>query len=211
MIVDFDFGPAKVLISTVTPTPCKFKKTGKRGLSKVNQSYVYPFGLTLGLNIVGFTHTRCCARLDKKTRTKEAPMAHPIKEKDPTLKRRAGQAGVEANRKIRSKRFEIRFTPEEWVALQQRASEAGASSAAIYARSVLLPSNHLADQETKAEHKLRVQLLASLGKIGSNINQIARSLNRMKMWNDTTKGMFQELTKIQEGVSTISQLLKEKK
>ena len=133
------------------------------------------------------------------------------KEKDPTLKRRSGQAGVEANRKKRSKRFEIRFTPEEWVALQQRSVEAGASSTAIYARAVLLPSNHLADQETKAEHRLRVQLLASLGKIGSNINQIARSLNRMKMWNDITKGMFQELTKIQEGVSTIAELFRSKK
>ena len=97
------------------------------------------------------------------------------------------------------------------MALQQRAVEAGASSTAIYARAVLLPSNHLADLETKAEHRLRVQLLASLGKIGSNINQIARSLNRMKMWNDTTKGMFQELAKIQEGVKTISELFKEKK
>ena len=135
----------------------------------------------------------------------------PIKKKDPTLKKRAGQAGVEANKKIRSKRFEIRFTPEEWIALQERAAEAGASSTAIYARSVLLPSNHLADQETKAEHKLRVQLLASLGKIGSNINQIARSLNRMKMWNETTEGMFLELTKIQEGVNTIAQIFRGKK
>lgn len=138
-------------------------------------------------------------------------MRHDKKEKDPTLKKRAGQAGVEANRKIRSKRFEIRFTPEEWMALQQRAVEAGASSTAIYARSILLPSHEQANQETKAEHKLRVQLLASLGKIGSNINQIARSLNRMKMWNDTTKGMFQELTKIQEGVHTIAELFKGKK
>lgn len=138
-------------------------------------------------------------------------MGYPQKEKNPTLKKRAGQAGVEANRKIRSKRFEIRFTLEEWIALQERAAEAGASSTAIFARAVLLPSNHQADQETKAEHKLRVQLLASLGKIGSNINQIARSLNRMKVWNTTTEGMFQELTKIQEGVSIISQLFKEKK
>ena len=76
---------------------------------------------------------------------------------------------------------------------------------------MLLPTDHLANQETKAEHLLRVQLLASLGKIGGNINQIARSLNRMKMWNDTIKGMFEELTKIQEGVSTITQLFKEKK
>ena len=44
----------------------------------------------------------------------------PIKkEKDPTLKGRAGQAGIEANRKIRSKRFEIRFTPEEWISIYE--------------------------------------------------------------------------------------------
>jgi len=48
MIVDFDFDLAKVLISTVTLTPYKSKKMGKRSLSKVNQSYVNPFGLTLG-------------------------------------------------------------------------------------------------------------------------------------------------------------------
>lgn len=136
----------------------------------------------------------------------------PIKkEKDPTLKKRAGQAGVEANRKIRNKRFEIRFTPEEWIALQERAAEAGASSTAIWARAVLLPAHDQSNQETKAEHKLRVQLLASLGKIGSNINQIARSLNRMKVWDNSTKGMFQELTKIQEGVTIISKLFKENK
>jgi hypothetical protein len=133
------------------------------------------------------------------------------KEKDPTLKRRSGQTGREANSKKRTKRFEIRFTPEEWMALQERATEAGCSSTAIYARAVLLPSHNQANQETKAEHKLRVQLLASLGKIGSNINQIARSLNRMKMWNDTTKGMFQELTKIQEATTTIAEVFRGRK
>lgn len=133
------------------------------------------------------------------------------KEKDPTLKKRAGQVGVEANKKIRTKRFEIRFTPEELIALQERAAETGASSTAIWARSLLLPSNHIKDQETKVEHKLRVQLLASLGKIGSNINQIARSLNRLKVWNESTEGMFKELTKIQEGVNTIAELFKGKK
>lgn len=138
-------------------------------------------------------------------------MAQPKKTKDPYLKKRAGQTGVEANKQRRSKRFEIRFTDEEWAALQQRAIDAGASSTAIYARSILLPFNHQKDQETKAEHKLRMQLLASLGKIGSNINQIARALNRLKVWNDTTQGIFQELTKIQEAVTTISELFKGKK
>lgn len=97
------------------------------------------------------------------------------------------------------------------MALQQRAIEAGASSTAIYARSILLPAHDQANQETKAEHKLRVQLLASLGKIGSNINQIARSLNRLKVWNDTTKDIFQELTKTQEAVTTIAQVFRGKK
>lgn len=133
------------------------------------------------------------------------------KEKEPTFKKRAGQAGIEANKKIRTKRFEIRFTPEEWIALQDSAAEVGASSTAIWARAVLLPAHDQSNHETKAEHKLRVQLLASLGKIGSNINQIARSLNRLKVWNESTEGMFKELTKIQEGVRTISDLFKRKK
>jgi hypothetical protein len=138
-------------------------------------------------------------------------MRHKKKNIDPTRKQRPGQTGIEANRDKRTKRFEIRFTPQEWATLQERAAEAGSSSAALFARAVLLPSNHVKDQETKTEHKLRLQLLASLGKIGSNINQIARALNRMKIWNNTTEGMFQELTKIQEGVTTIASLFKEKK
>ena len=138
-------------------------------------------------------------------------MAHQIKEKDPTLKKRAGQTGVEANKSKRTKRFEIRFTQEEWTALQDRAYESGSSTAAIYARSILLPSQHLADLETKAEQKVRLQLLASFGKIGSNINQIARALNRMKVWNNTTEGMLIELKKIQEAVTTITDLFRGRK
>lgn len=138
-------------------------------------------------------------------------MRHKKENIDPKVKQRPGQTGVEVNNARRTKRFEIRFTPEEWMALQQRVIEAGASSTALFARAILLPINHQRDQETKAEQKLRLQLLASLGKIGSNINQIARSLNRMKMWNDTIKGMFQELTKIQEETTRISESFKGKK
>lgn len=125
-------------------------------------------------------------------------------------KLRPGQTGIEANQEKRTKRFPIWLTPEEWVNLQQKAVEAGSSSTAHYARSKLFPANHLADQETKAEQKLRVQLLASLGKIGSNINQIARSLNRMKTWNQTTEGMFEELTKIQKQVTHLTESFRKK-
>ena len=123
---------------------------------------------------------------------------------DPSRKKRPGQTGVEANSSKRTKRFEIRFTRQEWECLQNISDEKGFSSAAIFARSVLLPQNHQLDTESKAEHKIRVQLLASLGKIGSNINQIARSLNRLKVWDETTEGMLVELQKIQQGISTIT-------
>ena len=123
---------------------------------------------------------------------------------DSIRKQRTGQTGVEVNSSKRTKRFEIRFTRQEWECLQNISDEKGFSSAAIFARSVLLPQNHQLDTETKAEHKIRVQLLASLGKIGSNINQIARSLNRLKVWDETTKGMLVELQKIQQGISTIT-------
>lgn len=124
---------------------------------------------------------------------------------DPSRKKRPGQTGVEANFSKRTKRFEIRFTQKEWEQLQKISDERGFSSTAIFARSSLLPKNHQLDAETKAEHKLRVQLLASLGKIGSNINQIARALNRLKVWNETTKGMLVELQKIQQGISIITE------
>lgn len=130
---------------------------------------------------------------------------------DHKIKKSSGQTGREANSNRRTKRFEIRFTTDEWLALQDRAAAAGASSTAIYARDVLLPSHSQINHETRAEHKLRVQLLASLGKIGSNINQIARSLNRLKVWNDTTKDIFQELTKTQEAVTKIAEVFRGRK
>lgn len=127
------------------------------------------------------------------------------KNNDPSRKQRPGQTGIEANFSKRSKRFEIRFTQKEWEQLQKVAEERGFSSTAFFARSALLPKNHQLDAETKAEHRLRVQLLASLGKIGSNVNQIARSLNRLKIWNDTTKDMLIELQKIQQGIAIITE------
>lgn len=138
-------------------------------------------------------------------------MRHNNKNSDPTIKKRTGQTGVEANNKIRSKRFELRFTPEEWDSVSERAQAAGASSVALFVRSLVLPTNRQQDMETKAEHRLRVQLLASFGKIGSNINQIARALNRMKVWNSTTEGMLQELHRLQEAMTTIAKAFGVKK
>lgn len=130
---------------------------------------------------------------------------------DPAIKKRTGQTGVEANNKVRSKRFELRFTPEEWESVSERSQAAGASSVALFVRSLVLAQNHQKDLETKTEYRLRIQLLASFGKIGSNINQIARALNRMKVWNSTTEGMLQELHKLQEAMTTIARAFGVKK
>ena len=94
-------------------------------------------------------------------------------EKPRTTKKRPGETGAEDNKNLRTKRFEMRLTPEEWNSLSLRSKEAGYSSTSLYARAILLPEHNQRHQEFKKETQLRVQLLASLGKIGSNINQVS--------------------------------------
>ena len=132
-------------------------------------------------------------------------------EKPRTTKKRPGETGAEDNKNLRTKRFEMRLTPEEWNSLSLRSKEAGYSSTSLYARAILLPEHNQRHQEFKKETQLRVQLLASLGKIGSNINQIAHALNRLQTWNETSRGMYTELIKLQEALTTITKLFKSKK
>ena len=71
----------------------------------------------------------------------------------------------------------VRVTPEEKDALTQNAARAGLPVGA-YARQVLLnvpPPRQL--RRPQAEFRDIAKMLAEVGKIGSNVNQIARKLN----------------------------------
>jgi hypothetical protein len=69
--------------------------------------------------------------------------------------------------------FTVRFTPQEAAAVRQKARTQGQSIAALVRTSLL----HFRPRPSRTDQQAVARLLAQLGKIGSNINQIAYHLN----------------------------------
>ncbi len=71
----------------------------------------------------------------------------------------------------------IRFTPEQYAQLSEKASRAGMAIGAA-ARSILLgAAGPRAVKRPPVEKAQLARLLGAIGKLGSNVNQIARALN----------------------------------
>ena len=78
----------------------------------------------------------------------------------------------------KSKSFPIRFTPGQFEQLDRKASDAGMSVGA-FARTVLLgDAGPRAVKRPPVQKAELARLLGELGKVGSNINQIARAFNQ---------------------------------
>ena len=69
--------------------------------------------------------------------------------------------------------FTVRFTPEEAATVRRIAEEHGQSAAALLRSSLL----HIRAHPSRIDRAAVARLLGQLGKIGSNINQIAHHLN----------------------------------
>jgi|SRR6266852_5157244 len=83
-----------------------------------------------------------------------------------------------SDKRRRSHQSLVRLTDEEFASVAQRADKAGLALAA-FLRAAALDGNAgpRAQRRPPVEHKLLRQILGHLGKIGNNVNQIARSLN----------------------------------
>lgn len=80
----------------------------------------------------------------------------------------------------KSKPFPIRFTPEQFEELDGRAREAGMSVGA-FARAVLLGSpGPRAVRKPPIQKAELARLLGEMGKLGSNVNQLARAYNQYR-------------------------------
>lgn len=103
-------------------------------------------------------------------------MEHIIDESIPKIK--SGQSGnSDKNNYIRTKRFEMRLSPDEYLELDNRFKESGLNSMANYAREILLfGSTHSKIFQNKTNQEINLFMQAA-GRIGNNINQIARVLN----------------------------------
>ena len=72
----------------------------------------------------------------------------------------------------------VRLTDEEFASVTQRADKAGLALAAFLRASGLDgDAGPRAQRRLPADHKALRQILGHVGRIGNNINQIARSLN----------------------------------
>lgn len=92
-------------------------------------------------------------------------------------KRRAPWKGRRKVADPKSKIVPIRFTPEQHARLEEKASDAGLSIGAL-ARTILLGSaGPRAVKRPPVEKVELARVLGAIGKLGSNINQIAKALH----------------------------------
>ena len=91
-------------------------------------------------------------------------------------KKQTGQTGYEINKFRRNQRVEFQATPDEYDLLTDFALKARYGTLAAYVRETALEGIPL--QGTKKTRLAeRKKLIRDLGNIGSNINQIAKTLN----------------------------------
>ena len=77
----------------------------------------------------------------------------------------------------RTKQVKIRFTPEEFNAIAAKL-ETGTLSMSAYGRMTMLGEpGPRARRRLPADHQALRQMLGHLGRVGNNLNQIARHLN----------------------------------
>jgi hypothetical protein len=71
----------------------------------------------------------------------------------------------------------VRLSDEEFADISARADKAGLAVAAFMRAAVLGNPGPRAQHRPPADHKALRQILGELGRVGNNINQIARALN----------------------------------
>jgi len=82
-----------------------------------------------------------------------------------------------SDRRQRGKIQPVRCTLDEFNAIAAKADQAGLSTAAFMRAAALGDAGPRAQRRPPADHKALRQILGHIGRIGNNINQIARALN----------------------------------
>lgn len=95
----------------------------------------------------------------------------PPREPSPGTRRKS-------DKRQRTETLFARVTPEEKSAFVARADRAGMASAAFMRALALGDAGPRARRRRPVEHQALVQALASLNRVGNNLNQIARNTNR---------------------------------
>lgn len=114
------------------------------------------------------------------------------------IKFKAGQSGEDGNSYLRSKRIEIRTSPQEYAQLEHRAQQMGYHNLAQYLREAGLSREYLVSPTTRQKQK--ADWLFAINRIGNNLNQIARQVNA---GHDPDDEILLMLAQIQEMVNQV--------
>ncbi len=82
-----------------------------------------------------------------------------------------------SNKRRRGRIIASRCLDEEFAAIAAKADKAGLAIAAFMRAAALGDAGPRAQRRPPADHKALRQILGEIGRIGNNINQIARALN----------------------------------
>lgn len=82
-----------------------------------------------------------------------------------------------SSKRQRTKVCHVRLTPEEMTAVAAKADRAGLTKGAFARAAMLGTPGPRARRRPPADHRTLRQLLGHCGRIGNNVNQIARQLN----------------------------------
>ena len=82
-----------------------------------------------------------------------------------------------SNKRQRTRQCVVRFTEQEFAALAAKADRAGSARAAFLRAAALGDAGPRAQRRPPADHVALRQILGQCGRIGNNLNQIAKQLH----------------------------------
>jgi Mobilization protein NikA len=88
---------------------------------------------------------------------------------------RAARSGSE--RRKRSRVLTLRVSPQEAQAIEEMAASTGLTLSALLRNALLKTPPPRASRRLRGDQQTAARVLAALGKIGSNVNQLARQAN----------------------------------
>lgn len=105
-----------------------------------------------------------------------------------------------SNKRQRPHKLTARFNAQEAAAVARKAEHAGISRSAFIRFAALGTPPPRGRRSVSANEKLLLQILAQLGKIGSNVNQLAHYAHLDRYQPQSVQAAMRELTEMRDAV-----------
>lgn len=117
-----------------------------------------------------------------------------------TLKKCNGQSGDDGNKLLRTRRIEVRVSPDEYELIKARGTNQGFRHTAQFLRQSAMYAGEI--DSPMANKKALLAAQYELNRIGNNINQISRALNSGSEPDEEMKLMLMQILEVAEQMVT---------